>query len=318
MRYGSFCIMACLLAVSVSFGRNAVTLVDERGGEIILNFTLPQYDVSDVVVNGEVCNFIRVPGSIYPAEKGFPNLPRISGSLVIPNNAAMGLEIVDIQYKEVNVKRIMPSRGRIYRHQDPEDIPYSFGKIYTEDKWYPETAAFLGDPFIMRDVRGITVYFHPVSYNPAQGKVKIAESITVKVKNTGPGKVNVLRTTKRLVSPAYEKIYNRHFLNYADNRSRYTPVDDGDKMIVISPSSFLSAMEPFVEWKNKKGIQTEIFEYPDETGGSGSDNIQNFIQQKYDDDNITYILLVGDHDDLPSVIISNSSYISGADPAYTF
>ncbi len=314
MKYMFFCVMACLLVVVNSVAQYNITLVEERGGEIVLNFTLSQYEVKDVVVNGEVCNYVNIPRSVYPAQKGLPNLPRICRSVLIPNTAAMGLEIVDIQYKELGVKTIVPSKGRIYRHQNPANIPFTFGNTYTKDMWYPETAAWLGTPYILRDIRGIAVYFQPVSYNAVQGKIKIAESITVKVKTVGAGKINVLKSKFKTIAPAFEKIYNHQFINYTRNRTRYPEVADGDKMVILCPSNFTGTMQPLVDWKNKKGIKTDMYEYPGETGGEGADNVKSFILSKYESDNVTYFLLVGDHGDLPASLMTMGADDVGVDP----
>lgn len=311
-----FPVLVCFLVVSGSFAQYKITLLEERGSEITLNFKLLQYEVTDVQINGEVCNFIKIPESVYPEEKGLPSVPRMSESVIIPNNAEMGLEIVDIQYNELNVKKIVPSRGTIYRHQNPADIPYTFGNLYQENSWYPQTAVFLGKPYILRDIRGIGVYFQPVSYNAALGKIKIAQSITVKIKSIGIGKINVLNSQIESIAPAFDKIYNNHFINYATNRTRYPAVGDGDKMIILCPTTFAATMTTFVDWKNKKGIKTTLYKYPDETGGSGTANVKTFIKNKYTSDKMTYVLLVGDHANIPAEIVTMGTEQAPSDPIY--
>ena len=300
------------LVVFNSFARSQISQVIQRGNETVITFQLSEYEIKSEVINGEECNYIKVPEICNVHEKGYPQLPWFTQSIIIPNNAAMGLEIVDVQFKELQVKKIASSKGTIYRDQNPAEIPYAFGEIYSKDVWYPETAAGLGTPYIMRDVRGIVVRFQPFQYNAVKGILRVAESITVKVNETGPGKINVLTKKFNAISPTFDKVYQSRFLNYSQVRSRYTPVEDGDKMIVIAASDFMSDMEPFVAWKNQKGIKTDLYDYPDETG-SGSSSIENFIQGKYDDEGIAYVLLVGDAGDVPS--LSGSS--GPSDPDYT-
>ena len=70
-------------------------------------------------------------------------------------------------------------------------------------------------------------------------------------------------------------------------------------------------MEPFVEWKNKKGIPTEI------TGSNqfaSVTDIQNYINTYYYENNLTYLLLVGDVAQIPTPIINGAS----SDPTYGF
>ncbi len=307
-----FAVCMCFLVVFNSFAKSQISQVSQRGNETIISFQLSEYEIKSEVINGEECNYVSVPELCYVHEKGYPQLPRFSESIIISNNAAMGLEIVDIQFKELKVNKIAPSKGTIYRSQNPADVPYTFGEIYSKDVWFPEAAASLGTPYIMRDIRGIVVRFQPFQYNAVKGILKVAESMTVKIKEIGPGKINVLTKKFDALSPAFEKVYQSRFINYSQLRTRYTPIDDGDKMIVISASDFISTIEPFVEWKNQMGIETDLYEYPSETGGTGSSNLESFIQGQYDDKGITYILLVGDYEDMPSPQASGGA----SDPSY--
>lgn len=306
-------LFTCFLVVFSSFADSQVSLVNQRGNETVLSFQLSEYEIKSKVINGEECNYIAVPELCYVHEKGYPQMPRFSKSIIIPNNSAMGLDIVNVNYKEFKVNRMVPSKGVIYRNQNPADVPYAFGSIYSKDVWFPEAAASLGTPYILRDIRAIVVRFQPFQYNAAKGILKVAESITVKIKETGVGKVNVLSKKFNKISHSYNAVYQRRFLNYSQIRSRYTPIPDGDKMIVISASDFMSTIEPLVEWKNQMGIETILFEYPSETGGTGSSNLKSFIQGQYDDKGITYILLVGDYEDMPS---PQADQRGASDPTY--
>lgn len=287
-----------LCAGNTTYAKNSVSLIQDRGMEIILKFELPSYKIQNMEINHENCTYIVTSDASITSEKGLPALPYFTQSIIIPDDAEMGLDIINIQYKELSVSKIVPSKGVIYRNQNPADIPYKFNDIYTKDVWYPEKAVEIGEPYILRDIRGLVVIFQPFQYNPAKGKLKIAESITVKVHKTGISTKNVLHSRSNSGSHTFDWIYQQRFINYSQYPHRYPDVPDGNKMIVITASEFKTVLEPLVDWKNKKGIKTEMYEYPSETGGTGSDAVKSFIQQKYDSDGITYILLVGDAEDV--------------------
>ena len=297
----TFIILVCLLTASYTFPKQIVHLIENRSDCIVLKFELPDYSVNDVIVNGKKCQSVAAPGAAYLSEKGVPQLPKFSQSIIIPGNTAVGLEIVDISCREISVDKIVPSKGVIYRNQNPANIPYVFGELYNRNAWYPKELVSLSKPFIIRDIRGAVVYFYPVQYNPIQGKIKVVESITVKVKPAAGPVINPLYSSNKNISSAFKRLYQRRFINFQKNAVHYPELSDGEKMIVISSTVPKSSMEPFVEWKNRKGIKTDLYEYPFQTGGSGADSLKNFIQQKYDDDTITYILLVGDAADIPTL-----------------
>jgi len=89
-------------------------------------------------------------------------------------------------------------------------------------------------------------------------------------------------------------MYRRHFVNYGILESRYTPIDEAGEMLVITYDSFHSAMQPFVDWKTQKGIQTTIVDVS--TIGNNSTSIRTYIQNFYNSTggNLAWVLLVGD------------------------
>lgn len=73
-------------------------------------------------------------------------------------------------------------------------------------------------------------------------------------------------------------------------------------MIVITTAEFQPAVEPLVKWKNRKGIRTRLYIYPGDTGPAPAD-IKAFIKKIYDSpESLTYVLLVGDAEDVPPAI----------------
>jgi len=102
-------------------------------------------------------------------------------------------------------------------------------------------------------------------------------------------------------------------LGARESRSRDSIVDDGNAMIVITAPAYKNALTPFIQWKNQKGIKTTVYEYPAQTGGSGVEAIKTFIQGKYASDGITYVLLVGDAEDVPSIEANGAL----SDPSFT-
>ncbi len=303
-----------IFSISLSFSDYSISLGTSRTiHEPVINFTLTGYTVKPVVVKGEKCDLVSLENAASFGEKGFPALPYVTQSIVIPNDAAIDFDILDIQYKEINVKKLVPSKGVIYRNQDPSEVPYTFDKFYSQDTWYPENSVTLSDPFIVRDVRGVTVCFQPFQYNPIKGILKIAQSMSIRIKSIGPGKINILKSPKKEMSPSFNTTYKRRFLNYQKARTLYPEVADGDRMIIISTSDYADGMSDLVTWKNQKGIKTDIFEYPSETGGSGYESLKNFIKKKLDDENITYFLLVGDAEDIPAIPVETNVV---GDPSY--
>ena len=190
------------------------------------------------------------------SEKGMPTLPVLSRSLAVSDTREMKVEVISSKFIEKKNVLIAPSKGMIMRNENPNKIPYVYGKSYSQDKFFPGEIATLDDPFIVRDVRGQAVTFAPLQYNPVTKTLRIYTEITVAVSETAqPGK-NALKTKGTFAG--FEDTYKRLFMNYEPGR--YTPLEEkkDGRMIVIVPQEFKDDINDFVAWKNQRGLRTEV------------------------------------------------------------
>ena len=87
-------------------------------------------------------------------------------------------------------------------------------------------------------------------------------------------------------------------------------------MLVICHGDFLDEMQPFVDWKNYKGIPTDIV---DVASIGDVDAMEQFIEDQYYENGIAFVLLVGDIDQIESIRRSNGNGSnSPSDNSFTF
>ena len=251
-------------------------------------------------------------------EMGAPDMHKFARSIVIPDDKKMAVKVVSSEFVEYKDVLIAPSKGNLSRLIDPIDVPYEFGPVYQQDEFFPGDLAGLEDPYILRDVRGQSIVFYPIQYNSVQKLLRVYNNIEVEVYAAGPGQINVFNRTSN--EPVYSKeflnIYNNHFINYS-NDTRFDYLVDHGNMLVISYGSFMETVQPLVDWKNRKGIPTEMVNISDI--GSSSSAVESYVANYYNDNGLTFLLLVGDIAQMPSPSVSGSSSdmsygcISGSD-----
>ena len=281
--------------------------------------------VINVSVDGFYLNTVKTPnGDAYVIslgegtpilQGGSPDLPKLTTSLIIPDMAQMSIEVLSSSYKEFNDYEIAPSKGNFTRDIDPATVPYTYGKPYQKDEFFPGEVNALRDPYIVRDYRGQTIIIYPFQYNPVSKTLRVYTEMKIKLFKTGDNGFNTLVKTKETEKIDYEfsKIYSGHFLNYED--AKYTPVEEQGNMLIISYGSFMTDMQPFVDWKNTIGIPTEMVDVA--TIGNSS-AIKTYIANYYNTNGLTYVLLVGDAAQVPSSYSGGDSdndysYIVGSD-----
>ena len=281
--------------------------------ELEISFDLGGYFVEDLA-NGN--NKITFPGGVPNLEEGTPDLPKMAQSIIIPDLAHMELSIVESEFVEFFMENLISSKGNLTRNIDPASVPYTFGQAYETDEFYPQDIVFMRNPYIMRTVRGQAIVFQPIQYNPIQRTLRVYTHIKVNIQQNGMSQINPLtRRPAKGGSREFENIYAEHFLNYSTN-NRYELLGEQGPMLVVCYGEFMQSMEPFVEWKNYKGIPTEMVDVADI---GGSDEIEAFVETKYYDDGIAFVLLVGDIAQIPSPRYSDGAGSnSPADPSYGF
>lgn len=253
--------------------------------------------------------------------KGAPDLEKLTVSLAIPDMAGMQVSILEEEFTDLQEIYIIPSKGNLSREFDPDSIPYEYGREYVTDAFFPGVVAELRTPHIIRDVRGQTVVIYPFRYNALKKIFRVYSRLVIELKNTGEHSENKLtgRKEEGKSSSAFDQIYSRNFLNYAQyqNASRYIPVEEDGNMLVISHGPFVSDMQDFVNWKNMSGIPTEIVDVS--TIGISSADIKAFVADYYNTHGLTYLLLVGDAAHVPpsstaaGVSDNDYGYIAGDD-----
>jgi len=286
----------------------AIEVLSSNNDQTIIEYNFGSFERESINVDHENYYQIYLENESHTYEKGNPSLPKITRSIIIPDNAKMNANIIESEFVEYQMK-IIPSKGFIPRNIDPESIPYQFSESYDLNKFYPTNIQETGTPYILRDFRGMTVTVYPFSYNPRTETLRVYHHIVLEVNNVGIDQVNTKDRITGGINAYFESLYNNHFLNY--ERSRYETVDEQGRIIVICYGSFMTAMEPYVQWKNQKGIQTDIYNVSQI--GSNATSIKNFIQSEYDlDDGLTFVQLVGDNAQIPTF----TSGGGGSDPQY--
>ena len=304
----SFSLSAELLAEGNS--NNSITLLIDNDNETILEYRISEFEKNKITIEGEDWYQIRLPKEGITQDKGFPELPVLNRSIIIPDQALMAIEVFDIEFKDYPIK-VAPSKGVITRDIDPAKVPYTFGNVYQEPFYYPNTIANLSEPYILRDFRGITVLTNPFAYNPVTGILRVYTYFKVRVYNKGTDSVNTFNRSRISISRSFYTLYENHFLNW--NSYRYTPVDDSyGKLLVICPTNFLSQIAPYINWKRQKGIDTELVEFS--TIGTTANQLKTYIQNHYNTDNsLTFVQLVGDAPQIPTLSYSGG----GSDPSFS-
>ncbi len=267
-------------------------------------FHLPEYRVTDTVLPiqfGSTETFCRISlsSNIYGIVDsiGFPELPQVTISINLPNNAN------SISYTITSSKtEYFPLMNRVVPHQidiptDGFDSSQPFSQNYD---FYNGKNSFLNclvtikDSFYIREKKGIDVSFTPFDYNPYTRQLVVTTDAIVNITYSLFPQKGVSSYTQ---ADIWENFYEHFFQNYTI--SPYKSGSSG-RYLMLVPRQYDEKIQPFVIYKQTLGYEVDkcIIEPYEAT----SSNVMQIIQNKYDNNETRpdFILIIGDYEDIPS------------------
>ena len=308
--------LLALLTVVLMANTTSISSIEDFKIEVIksdnestmLELHLGSFEQYELDIEGKTYQQIRLSDQGFLMEEGSPELPYISKSLIIPDQSKMEVSFVGGEFLDLTLD-VAPSKGIVYRNINPNQIPYSFSEQYQTDELFPGILVDSDDPYIFRDFRGLTAKIYPFQYNPVEGKLRVYKRMLIEVKEVGVDTVNVLNRNRSNYSIEFKQIYRDHFINFTEQR--YELIPESGRMIVICYDEFIEAITPYVEWKNQKGLPTELIRLS--SIGNTYLQIKAFIQTQYNlNDGLTFVQLVGDAAQIATTYVRNG----GSDPSY--
>lgn len=267
-----------------------------KSSEFTLDINLSKYKLEVVEKNGIEYTSIVYDHNIKLEKKGWADLPFISTSVQLSNDKNVSLEVIDEEFEEIELdKPLLPSRGVIYRNQNPSEILYEIDPQSIVNEFYPTALTEMSEPYIIRDVRGTNIKVFPFRYNSASNKLRVYKKIRVKVVENDSQVINPL-VQNRSIAKGILAVYQSIFINFSQNSSRWANelVEFGD-ILVIYTARDTAAIQPWITWKKQMGYK--VFEQQVAVGT----NVKTLIQTEYNSNpNILYVQLVGDWADIKS------------------
>jgi len=275
-----------------------IVLVSSTLDRTVVHFSLEGFTMREVQTPRGAAFSIHVENSTPVLEAGAPDLPKVTASLVIPDQAGMNIRVISSSFIDYHDIMVAPSKGVIMRDTDPSTIPYHFGEAYGQDTYYPGALSDSREPYIIREVRGQTIIAYPFQYNPVAKTLRVYYDMTIELYTSGETGINPLTSSisNKKIHPDFLSVYQHQFMNL--EATDYTPLGEYGNLLVICYGPFMNAMQPFVDWKRAEGYPTEIINK--DSVGTTAAQIKAFIANYYNTKGLTHVLLVGDAPQIPT------------------
>ncbi|MEC8853284.1 MAG: C25 family cysteine peptidase, partial [Bacteroidota bacterium] len=267
--------------------------------------------------------FVKLIVNGYVTDKKFgkPELPVFKKLLRVPFGGQAVVKIINKQEQIISLSDygiylpIFPNQPSISKGDNADDVPFIFDRGYYKinqlSENIPIKIELLGK---MREMQMARLNISPFSYNPITNKLKIITKIEVKIVFKNTKYLKDIRIRKKYFNPNFEHQF-KQFVNYLPLPTKDVISTYPVKYVIIADPMFQTILQPFVEWKTKKGFEVVEGYTNDPNVGNTTTSIKAFIKNMYDNTTInnpapSYVLLVGDDAQVPSFNGSTGTHLS--------
>jgi hypothetical protein len=118
--------------------KTAISLVSDNGEATVIKFDAGAMGQKTVSTPAGEALVITMDDGTPILKKGFPDLPKLTASIIIPDEKNMQVTVTESSYTDFENVLVAPSKGSFKRDVKPSDVPYEYGTEYQEDAFFPE------------------------------------------------------------------------------------------------------------------------------------------------------------------------------------
>ena len=270
----------------------------------VYSFTAPQPSINTANVAGTNYSVVSLPNSTPSTYIGRPNLPIISQLIEIPLCEDVQVKVSEIQVRQLKslqyqMMPVQPAPSKA----DRNPLPFVIDSLYyTTDGTWDSTSVWVERLGVGRDRNLALLRISPIRYNPATGEMQLISSITISLSYRNADVAATEEMHSRYHSPDFA-MGNGTINSLPDNKSirNAAPLH----YLIVAHSSFRGALDNFVAWKKRQGFLVTVAYTGQPEVGTSSTSIAAYIKSLYTNatDELpapTYLLLVGDHQQIPA------------------
>ena len=296
----SFSARSQVITFDNSWGEAGLTVESQSASGVELNFSIREFSIDDIEINGSRMKKINLPGVFLPNDEGMPDLPGTGRYIALPQGADADLEIVSFRTEVYEDIEVSPA-PRIPKETETGPLQYQKNQaVYSSDELYPREPVILSTPKKIRGVDARIIGIVPFQYNPVKKELIVYRDLKIRVNFIGgSGHFGEDRLRNRWFEPLLQNI----FINYSTlPKVKFNNKSDSDtedfEYLIITPNdpAFLAWADSIKRFRTEQGIRTGIVTTT-QIGGNNYTTIKNYIKNAYNTWDIppVAVLLLGDY-----------------------
>ena len=313
-------VLCALLLSAATLSASAQQVYEDNLQRLKLHYETPSLQFASQALDGQKYASLTLAGYSPGGQVGSPALPVLSHYIATPFCSSIEISVQNAVYDTL---QLTDANFQFYPLQAPRSKshsthPSAFNhESYSTDAFFSLPLAAATPLGIERDRNLAQLTFAPVSVNPVSRQVIVCRSADITVSFTAPDPDRTLDHYRRHHTPSFAttQTLNNPFAKVT------TPQAPVSMLIVAGNISGIRnshSLQQFADWKRTQGLLVEII-YSADLASNTTSAINSAITQRFLDATDanpapTYIILIGDHEQLPAYNcnISSNNFLRGS------
>ena len=307
MRKQLFTLCMMVVVAFTSLQSQTVRSFESSNEQIRMTLHTPDLQVQSQVIASDTFNVISLDGFTYSTQVGAPQLPVMRQMVEIPLCESVEVEILSSNSRSLSAQSLsmryplMPLQPARRKSDKSPEVLHLDAAVYSQNQMFSCEMLSVNIMGVARDRNLAMVEFSPLSYNPVTGEMQLVTDVqlVLKCKNADLAATRKMKSLHHSGMFATAGVLND--LPLSKDVRTAAPV----RYLIVSHSSFRGQLDEFVAWKRQLGYLTDIVYTDDPAVGTTNTAIAAYLKSQYtnateENPAPTYVLLVGDHQQIPA------------------
>ncbi len=174
-------IVIITLLLPVLLAGAAITVISESPDELLLEFKLPDYEITHESINGGTWHRISCEYGMVESEEGYPELRMFSEAIAIPVDGFISIQISNVNNTVIRNINLKPGYKMLLEDEQVDYIFYQDPRIYRSNELYPLNIVTQGEAAFIGDRRFTSLQISPFQYRPASKELVVNTSFSIRV-----------------------------------------------------------------------------------------------------------------------------------------
>lgn len=291
-------------------GSNSINVLENTFYRLQVSNTISSFNT--LWLNTEKGEFVELLTQSYSKSNttGAPQLPVLSKLIEVPAGAVPAVTVISYDVREYKLadfgitQKLFPAQAPQAKSSTKIQT-FAFNReLYETNSFYGETLARVEVAGYLRSMQLANLVISPVEYNPVTNTIRVYNNLIVEVRFNGADKAKSDENKAKTRSIYFNSI-SASILNHQSDAMLDTISNVPVKYVIVSDPMFQAALQPFINWKTKRGFKVIEAYTNNPAVGTSFNSIKAYLQNLYtsattSDPAPTFVLFVGDVDQIPA------------------